>query len=94
MFLSMQQFSLILLMGMVWVRSSTRAMLLLIHGLLYLLLASCKYFVIFQKKKNCLWQSGITQLVRFLVVELTYPDLNSKFNMSVIFTANYFFSGS
>jgi hypothetical protein len=36
----------------------------------------------------------ITQLVRFLVVELTYPDLNFRFNMSIVFTANYFFSGS
>jgi hypothetical protein len=36
---------------------------------------------------------GLAQLVRFLVVELIYPGSNPKFNMSVIFTANYSFSG-
>jgi hypothetical protein len=38
-------------------------------------------------------QSGLAQLVRFLVVELIYPGLNPRFDMSVAFTANYFFSG-
>jgi hypothetical protein len=32
---------------------------------------------------------GLTQLIRFLVVELTYSGLNPKFNMCVAFTANY-----
>ncbi len=36
---------------------------------------------------------GLAQLVRFLVVKLTYSGLNSIFDMSVIFTANYFFRG-
>jgi hypothetical protein len=36
---------------------------------------------------------GLTQLVRFLVVELTHPGSNPKFDMSVAFTANYSFSG-
>jgi hypothetical protein len=27
------------------------------------------------------------------VVELIYPDLNTRFDMGVIFMANYFFSG-
>jgi hypothetical protein len=34
----------------------------------------------------------LAQLVRFLVVELNHPDSNPRFDMSVIFTANYFFS--
>jgi hypothetical protein len=33
---------------------------------------------------------GLARLVRFLVVELTHPDLNPKFDMCVAFTANYF----
>jgi hypothetical protein len=36
---------------------------------------------------------GLAQLVRFLVVELTHPGLNPRFDMSVAFTANYSFSG-
>jgi hypothetical protein len=34
----------------------------------------------------------LVQLVRFLVVKLTHSDLNSRFNMSIIFTVNYSFS--
>jgi hypothetical protein len=36
---------------------------------------------------------GLAQLVRFLVMELTYSDLNLRFDMSVVFTTNYSFSG-
>jgi hypothetical protein len=36
---------------------------------------------------------GLAQLVRFLVVELTHSDLNFRFDMCVVFMANYFFSG-
>jgi hypothetical protein len=32
-------------------------------------------------------------LVKFLVLELTHTGLNLKFNMSVVFMINYFFSG-
>jgi hypothetical protein len=35
---------------------------------------------------------GLAQLVRFLVVELIHPSLNSIFDMSVAFTTNYFFN--
>jgi hypothetical protein len=35
---------------------------------------------------------GLAQLVRFLMVELTHPDSNRRFDMSVVFTANYFFT--
>jgi hypothetical protein len=35
---------------------------------------------------------GLAQLVRFLLVELTYPGSNSRFDMCVVFTVNYFFS--
>jgi hypothetical protein len=35
---------------------------------------------------------GLAQLVRLLVVELIYSDSNSRFDMSIIFTTNYFFS--
>jgi hypothetical protein len=33
---------------------------------------------------------GLAQLLRFLVVELIHPGLNPRFNIGVIFTANYF----
>jgi hypothetical protein len=36
---------------------------------------------------------SLVQLVRFLVVKLIYSDLNHRFDMSVIFTINYSFSG-
>jgi hypothetical protein len=36
---------------------------------------------------------GLAQLFRFLMIKLTHLSLNSRFNMSVIFTTNYFFSG-
>jgi hypothetical protein len=36
---------------------------------------------------------GLAQLVRLLVVELTHPDSNSKFDMNVEFTVNYFLVG-
>jgi hypothetical protein len=36
---------------------------------------------------------GLAQLVGFLVVKLTHLDLNPIFNMSVVFMANYSFSG-
>jgi hypothetical protein len=35
----------------------------------------------------------LAQLIKFLVVELTHLGLNTRFDMDVIFTANYFFSG-
>jgi hypothetical protein len=41
--------------------------------------------------KQC--RVGLAQLVRFLMVELTYSGLNHRFDMSVIFMANYCFSG-
>jgi hypothetical protein len=34
---------------------------------------------------------GLVQLIRFLVVELINPDLNTRFDMCVVFMANYFF---
>jgi hypothetical protein len=33
------------------------------------------------------------QLVRFLVVKLTHPVLNPRFDIGATFTANYSFSG-
>jgi hypothetical protein len=36
---------------------------------------------------------GLAQLVRFLVVELTHPGSNLRFDMGIVFTANYSFSG-
>jgi hypothetical protein len=35
---------------------------------------------------------GLVQLVRFLVMELTHPGSNPRFDMCVIFTTNYSFS--
>jgi hypothetical protein len=38
---------------------------------------------------------GLAELIRFLVVvKLIHPDLNPKFDMCVVFTTNYSFSGS
>jgi hypothetical protein len=34
----------------------------------------------------------LVQQVRFLVVEFIHSGLNSRFDMSVVFTVNYFFS--
>jgi hypothetical protein len=36
---------------------------------------------------------GLAQLVRFLVVELTHLGSNPRFDMGVVFIANYSFSG-
>jgi hypothetical protein len=36
---------------------------------------------------------GLAQLVRFLVVELTHSGSNLRFDMGVVFTVNYSFSG-
>jgi hypothetical protein len=35
---------------------------------------------------------GLAQLVRFLVVKLIYSGSNLRFDMCIIFTANYFFN--
>jgi hypothetical protein len=35
---------------------------------------------------------GLAQLVRFIVVELIHLDLNPRFDMCVVFTANYSFN--
>jgi hypothetical protein len=35
---------------------------------------------------------GLAQLIRFLVVELTHPDLNPRFKIDVTFITNYSFS--
>jgi hypothetical protein len=36
---------------------------------------------------------GLSHLIKFLVVKLNHSDSNSRFDMSVVFMANYFFSG-
>jgi hypothetical protein len=46
-----------------------------------------------KKRKKKHLRVGLTQLIRFLVVELTYSGLNLRFDMGVTFTANYYFSG-
>jgi hypothetical protein len=35
---------------------------------------------------------GLAKLIRFLVVKLTHPYLNPRFDICIIFTLNYFFS--
>jgi hypothetical protein len=35
---------------------------------------------------------GLAQLIRFLVVKFIHPGSNLKFDMCVVFTANYSFS--
>jgi hypothetical protein len=37
-------------------------------------------------------QSGLTQLIRFLELELTHSGLNPRFDMNIAFMANYSFS--
>ena len=54
------------------------------HGIVLLFLATEK---IYRSRVD------LAQLVRFLVVKLTHPGLNPRFDMSVAFTANYSFSG-
>jgi hypothetical protein len=36
--------------------------------------------------------AGLAQLIRFFVVKLIYLDLNSRFDINIVFTANYSFS--
>jgi hypothetical protein len=36
---------------------------------------------------------ALVQLVRFLVVKLTHPASNPRFDMIIVFMANYSFSG-
>jgi hypothetical protein len=35
---------------------------------------------------------SLAQLLRFLVLELIYPDSNPRFDIYVVFTTNYSFS--
>jgi hypothetical protein len=35
---------------------------------------------------------SLVQLVRFLVVELIHSDLNSRFDVCIVFITNYFFN--
>jgi hypothetical protein len=46
-----------------------------------------------QIKFLCNCSVGLVQLIRFLVVELIHLDSNLRFDMVVVFTANYSFSG-
>jgi hypothetical protein len=58
-------------------------------------LGKSMFSTVFKLRESELWQlkkAGLVQLVRFLVVELIYLYLNSRFNISIIFIANYFFS--
>jgi hypothetical protein len=61
-------------------------------------LGKSMFSTVFKLRESELWQlkkAGLVQLVRlvrFLVVELIYLYLNSRFNISIIFMANYFFS--
>jgi hypothetical protein len=48
---------------------------------------------IFLPRKNFFRRVGLAQLVRFLVVKLTYTGSNLRFDMSVVFMINYSFSG-
>jgi hypothetical protein len=35
---------------------------------------------------------GLDQLIRFIMLKLTHPGSNSRFDICVVFTTNYFFS--
>jgi hypothetical protein len=48
--------------------------------------------VIDEDNDKLIHRVGLAQLVRFLVVELTHPGSNPRFDMGVAFTANYSFS--
>jgi hypothetical protein len=43
-------------------------------------------------KKNQRCRVDLTQVVKFLVLKLIHLSLNFRFNMGVVFTANYSFS--
>jgi hypothetical protein len=45
------------------------------------------------KINYCIGKVCLVQLVRFLIVKQIYLDLNFKFDINVVFMANYFFSG-
>jgi hypothetical protein len=42
---------------------------------------------------NTIEQVSLTQLIRFLVVKLIHLNLNSRFDMNVVFMTNYFLVG-
>jgi hypothetical protein len=42
---------------------------------------------------GCQCRVGLARLIRFLMTKLIYLGSNPKFNMSVVFTVNYSFSG-
>jgi hypothetical protein len=42
--------------------------------------------------KYLFYRVGLAQLIRFLVVQLTYSGANPKFDIDVIFMTNYSFS--
>jgi hypothetical protein len=46
------------------------------------------------REHKFIYRVALVQLVRFLMVELIYPGLISKFDMCVTFMPNYFFSGN
>jgi hypothetical protein len=46
----------------------------------------------YHSKYSVCCRVGLTQLVRFLVVELIQPDSNVIFDVGVVFKANYSFS--
>jgi hypothetical protein len=50
-------------------------------------------FMVWNAKEASYTRVNLAQLVRFLVVELTQPCSNHRFDMNVVFTANYSFSG-
>jgi hypothetical protein len=55
--------------------------------------SSSNFYVVSASKIIYSSRVGLAQLIRFLMVELTYSGLNFRFNMCVIFMANYSSSG-
>jgi hypothetical protein len=54
---------------------------------------TCRHMAMCTIKFEKASRVGLAQPVRFLVVELTHPGSNPRFDMGVTFTANYSFSG-
>jgi hypothetical protein len=50
------------------------------------------YILVLWSIYGCVCKLSLAQVVSFFMVELTYPDLNIRFDMSVTITTNYSFS--
>jgi hypothetical protein len=71
----------------VWLRAGPLPSLLLLQLQLHIFIAG---FIVEIEREAA--RVDLVSLIRFLVVELIYSGSNSRFDMSVVFTVNYFFN--